>query len=499
VSFVSRTLAVRVALGVIVVACASWQARHLGTYLHDDTFISLRYARALAGGEGLVFNPGERVEGYTNFLWTVVLAACTRIGLDAVWWAGVLSSSCWLLLVLRVGWFGARHAPARAWALPAPLLLSLHPLARAESVGGLESTLFALLLWFGFEALSDPAARRGRVGAAFGIAMLVRPEAAGLFIVAMLVRLRHGWRALVPEIVVFAALVLPHLCFRLAYYGDWVPNTFHAKVAWSAAQAARGARYAWESGVGILGIAVLAVVAIGFGCGWRGWAAGLAAAHTVFVVAVGGDFAPTGRFLLPGLAFVLLLLQSGLWRIRATLGEWRVARATLPLVLVALAAVQIARAGQARLQARSWETMYPYDLVARRELGEALRAHYPAATRLAVGSVGAIGYYSQLPILDTFGLTDAEIARLKVPWMGRASAGHEKGDAEVLFRRAPELIVFDRGFIAPRAMTWEEFLGRARSPTELLLVEDPRLPQQYSLRTLPAGNRTLHFLERIAP
>jgi len=50
--------------------------------LLDDAFISFRYAGNLVAGQGLVFNPGERVEGYTNFLWTVLLAACHRAGLD---------------------------------------------------------------------------------------------------------------------------------------------------------------------------------------------------------------------------------------------------------------------------------------------------------------------------------------------------------------------------------------------------------------------------------
>jgi hypothetical protein len=42
--------------------------------LFDDAMISMRYARNLAAGHGLVWNPGERVEGITNPLWTLWLA-----------------------------------------------------------------------------------------------------------------------------------------------------------------------------------------------------------------------------------------------------------------------------------------------------------------------------------------------------------------------------------------------------------------------------------------
>ena len=44
-------------------------------WLCDDSFISIRYAQNFADGLGLVYNAGEYVEGYTNFLWTVMLAA----------------------------------------------------------------------------------------------------------------------------------------------------------------------------------------------------------------------------------------------------------------------------------------------------------------------------------------------------------------------------------------------------------------------------------------
>src|SRR5512135_2318497 len=54
-----------------------WSLEYLRNVV-DDSLISMNYARRLASGDGLVFNPGEHVEGYTNFLWTVSMAP--------VWW-----------------------------------------------------------------------------------------------------------------------------------------------------------------------------------------------------------------------------------------------------------------------------------------------------------------------------------------------------------------------------------------------------------------------------
>src|SRR3989442_6717285 len=62
------------ALGVVVLAVFLGAEARLIPYLADDAFISLRYAQHLVQGHGLVYNVGERVEGYTNFLWTAVLA-----------------------------------------------------------------------------------------------------------------------------------------------------------------------------------------------------------------------------------------------------------------------------------------------------------------------------------------------------------------------------------------------------------------------------------------
>ena len=53
---------------------------HFANKSYDDVFISLRYAENLAAGRGLVFNPGERVEGYSNFAWTVLLAVPAWLG-----------------------------------------------------------------------------------------------------------------------------------------------------------------------------------------------------------------------------------------------------------------------------------------------------------------------------------------------------------------------------------------------------------------------------------
>src|SRR5207253_1595485 len=59
------------ALGVLSNSAVVKGVRYF--WLDDDQMISMRYARNLAHGHGLTWNPGEYVEGYTNFLWTVIM------------------------------------------------------------------------------------------------------------------------------------------------------------------------------------------------------------------------------------------------------------------------------------------------------------------------------------------------------------------------------------------------------------------------------------------
>ena len=66
-------------------------------FVSDDAFISLRYAANLLAGHGLVFNPGERVEGFTSPLWTLLLAGFGACGFDLLEAARALGLLCSIL------------------------------------------------------------------------------------------------------------------------------------------------------------------------------------------------------------------------------------------------------------------------------------------------------------------------------------------------------------------------------------------------------------------
>ncbi|HEU4723671.1 MAG TPA: hypothetical protein VFU59_00090 [Candidatus Eisenbacteria bacterium] len=307
-------------------------------FLTDDAFISFRYAQNLSQGHGLVFNPGgERVEGYTNLLWVLILAGFDALGLAPERVANVLSvaaTAALVALVVRFVWTRAPRGQAWVALLPALFLASTRSFAVWAS-SGLETRLFELLLVAGLFRLVEAMEAHEesgppRLGAApwlFGLAALTRPDGALIGGCVMLAAAGYrGWtarRAPWGDLAAWwplLALVGANTAFRLAYYGEWLPNTYYAKVgghfAW-----ARGARYlaafALEYG------ALLWLPAIAVAIGWFAKRKALlvpiliAAAivpHALYVAAIGGDhfeYRPLDVYL--PLLFVLVAVGAGAW------------------------------------------------------------------------------------------------------------------------------------------------------------------------------------------
>ncbi len=129
----------RLLTGVLTVSAMllAWVVR----WTQDDAFISLRYARNLADGHGLVYNPGEHIEGYSNFLWTVLLSLPLRLGWDAIGVGhvvGVLCLGATVLLTVRA----ARTALGSHLLANAAVLALLATVTFvAYGTGGLETSL----------------------------------------------------------------------------------------------------------------------------------------------------------------------------------------------------------------------------------------------------------------------------------------------------------------------------------------------------------------------
>jgi arabinofuranosyltransferase len=507
------------ALALVVaglVVCLALLVLHIRIYwfLTDDAFISFRYAHNLRNGAGLVFNPGfERVEGYTNFLWVLLLSGIDWLtgwpppdvsnwisaGLALVLW-GVVVAFCWQRGSSR----GA------AWLVLAPALwLAANRSFAVWSTGGLETKLFELLVVTAIltNIRDMETGRRDWTAPAvlLAFASWTRPD--GVLIAASQFAARglhECWRerriprGAVRGMLVFGAIVGAQFAFRKAYYDDWLPNTYYAKL---------GGESWWDMGflylltfaleyVALIWLPVVLIGALGAVRG-RGsaalWLIGATIVpHALYVAYCGGDhfeYRPLDLYL-PLLA---ILLYDGLayiavdWHRPALAAVWGIAGCVAVVGVPLLTHLQFPTSyrpgfpgGHARdddnadladLRPYPWLTAIPgagsylgwynhnymtlskhfiglrqeeHDLFLRsvapegQLLGEMVsKGLLPRDTYVAIPCVGAIPYFSQLRTLDTHGLTDREIARKAMAPKEQRMMAHAKkaSFAEVMARK----------------------------------------------------------------
>lgn len=473
----------RAGAGLLAVAVAILIAHTLRyDFVTDDAYISFVYARNLAEHGELVFNLGDRVEGYSNFSWTVLLAALYALGLGPELTSRVLGLGCGVASLLVTYRLATRAlGGSSAWAALPALLLACSSGFACWTSGGLESQLFVLTCLGALAqlaaALAEPSRGRWlRLGGWCGAAALTRPE--GLLVTAVLFaavaatlslratgslgsRLRPWWAAGGPRVaaLAFAALWLPHLGWRLWYYGWPFPNTYYVKAhgPWQPPELAaamwRGGGYylwtwLWQTGlVWVLPLTLWGLVA----ARWRGItapAAALAAAYALYAASVGGDFMGLHRFILPLFPIAALGTTLGLRAASQALPRWRGAISVAAFALWFAFAASQARLTERSLAAGNQRADRGIDPPAflitytrdRAAIGKALAPCLRGDDFSIVGGAGAQPYFARMRAIDVFGLVSERVAH-EEPRV-RARAGHTKWASDALLASLDPTLVF---------------------------------------------------------
>ncbi|HEX9698527.1 MAG TPA: hypothetical protein VGD06_03620 [Acidobacteriota bacterium] len=174
----------------------------LNRFIQDDAFISFQYARNLVEGNGLTFNPGEWVEGYTNFLWTLLMAAGIGAGAEPVVWSYLLGLAFFAGSLLATYHLAAGLSEPAAAGLVAMGLLGTNFSFNAYATGGLETQMQAFLvvaaIGLSWRATRGPGpSSPGLLAAAscaYGLAVLTRLDSAVLLLLpGLLVLARVLW------------------------------------------------------------------------------------------------------------------------------------------------------------------------------------------------------------------------------------------------------------------------------------------------------------------
>lgn len=485
-----------------------WNVAHYYPFISDDALISLRYADRLLQGQGLTWNDGEAVEGYSNMLWVLLVALAGLLGVDLIPAARALGVLCTIAAMgALAGWSLGTTPRASRWFPPVVGLLYLSlaaPLA-VWAIGGLEQPLLAALLAAAialmFRVLGNDAADNRTVAAlsvALGLLCLTRPDGP-LFAVAaaasillagasggMTGRLRLAILVMLGPILFYSG----QLAFRWFYYGELVPNTALVKITPSATHWARGLAYVSDglrssSPVTLLVAASAAGLLLAPGSRRRALYLLLTiVTWTGYVVFVGGDIFPAYRHLVPLFVVFAFLLADGARLLVDRLASrpgWLIAAQLLVLILF-VPYFQHQRQDRhnhrAVLERWEWEC---------RDLALFLKDAFARQQPLvAVTAAGCLPYWSELPALDMLGLNDYYLPRHPPPDIGTGLSGHELGDGEYVLRRNPDLIVFNVG--SP---------PHYRSGDELARL--PAFHERYvpvTVSTEPAGYRGIVYINK---
>ncbi|MFT4621594.1 MAG: arabinofuranosyltransferase [Myxococcota bacterium] len=446
-------------------------------FLCDDAYITFRYAKNLARGYGVTFNTdAPPVEGYSNFLWMVICAV-----LEADLWPvevamPALSALIGGLFLLFFWWtLRVRVGLDRVPAIVGTAVLATCPAFGLWATSGLATMPFAALVFVFWERATFARGRHSWlvIGLVGILLTLVRTEGVAWVGVIAVLAVAARWvderapsvrRTVAPVVgglLLVGLLFAVYSSWRVAHFGDWLPNTAHAKVGMSADRLLRGAKY-----VGLFGLTfpAMALWLLGVGRVLR-WRVGagiavslLAIAFPLYGVVVGGDFFPMGRMILPSLAFGSLLfaaLVQGLWErgagLRALAGGLSLGAlllGILPAFDTHVVPVSVREPLHFRLSDKSfmsefqrWENLRD-NLAGFARRGHALARIAHHDDRVVSQAIGVIGYYSELHIYDQYGLVDREVALLPVPpGPLMHSPGHDKFvDASFFAKYEPEIL-----------------------------------------------------------
>jgi hypothetical protein len=411
-------------------------------WLDDDQMVSMRYARSLASGDGLVWNPGEHVEGYTSLGWTLVMAVVHLLPLsDATTSLGVKIIS-WILacaVIMMTDRLLVMFVPRPSLTRPAMLLtLALCNDLLFWSANAFETTLVtAVFLWALLRILGESEHGTPQIATflLIGLMPVTRSDAYHLWAALLVTAIAlHRDRISVARLLPFAAVVpILHLAFRRAYYGQYLPNSYYLKVAGNNGLFWGGAGYL-KSFIEAYSVPVLLTMA---GVLWSKdrrirWLPSGVALTIAYVLTVGVDNFPYFRFFAPWVPVLLAVAAASAWRVAGSAVH---ARAVLVAALLVVTTIQSGVHGRTTLELRSPNGTPKHGLLAGLMIREFTR---PDAT-VAVTAAGNVPYFSRRRAIDLLGKTDAHIAHLPPHPLG--PIGHRKFDLEYSLSLKPDLLV----------------------------------------------------------
>ena len=426
----------------IAVILIAWNNR----FIQDDAFISFRYAKNMVEGHGLVWNTnGERVEGYTNFLWTIIMAIPISLNIEPILFSYIFGIILFSLTLFYSYKFTLLLCKSKYLGLLSVLLLGLNYSFSCYATGGLETQMQALFYILIMYLLSVVVIKNKYSNVLMflmslicSLAMLTRLDSAIIVVPSLMYityklykdnksnRMKEIFILMVPFLIVIGAWLL----WKYDYYGDILPNTYYAK-ATSYTSYLRGLKYVWIFLTSYLFVPVVILLGYYLKNIIENKESVISLLLTLvflwfaYIVKVGGDFMEF-RILIPIISPMIVLF---VWIIFDKFHNKYVSVILISIVIF----------GSFKQYTEFGKFSYQHEVESINQLkghlfkenwigiGKTLGSIFGGSKNiiLATTAAGAVPYYSNLETIDILGLNDKWIAK-HGQYSGTTRPGHSK-------------------------------------------------------------------------
>ncbi|HEX9744227.1 MAG TPA: hypothetical protein VGB30_02265 [bacterium] len=451
------------------------------TVMAEDSYISFRYAENIAAGYGPVFNAGgEAVEGFSNPLWVGILAVVSKMQVDVPMGARYIGVFFAAMCILELMLIGSKYSQSGVQIFLLGTIAAIYPPLLFWGQGGLENGLYLYLMLGGVRRLIDEIDNGDLIPISaifFMLLALTRPEGVMFYVLALGIFIysqsKVKSKRVSSRIAFYIVAILPffvYLVWRESTFGEFVPNTFYAKVN-------NGLRH--KAGVGFLYwlgwlLNVRLVVALAFYFMFERTYSRRFTPLSIkifdifvffqwlFILYAGGDIHPYDRFTLP-IYLLLLVYMVGLISQHRKSGFLNFVTVVVLATFLAANAIYHYPADD-NYPGRG---LYPDNALINNAAGLMRGGYSPDEIRngyfsprydaldivgmdlkddpsvpeglLATDQCGKIPYRSGRPTLDLFGLNDPVVARII-----HSNQTWDKYATEILNRQPETFVVFYR-------------------------------------------------------
>lgn len=424
-------------------------------FYHDDAFISLKYAKNFIDGNGLVWNIGERVEGYTNLFFILCIAGFGKLGIDLQLASQILGFLGFAaILIFYFKFTNKIELDSLSKALGFFLISTCQTLI-VWSYGGLETVFYSALVLYLFYLLYLNLEHNNRNTLTIYLVLLItyltRPDNV-IFLFAITIYFIYNsikvkdWLSVLDIFFNFALVFFLPMIWRYYYYGDILPNTFYAKSGFTLAVLKQGFIYTEFFFISNLSFIIVALLLL------TNLFTKREAPLTKFalllsinilllftyVIYIGGDHMPAFRFVAPVIPlFIILFFYVN------KLNNYKLRSYLLVSVIVITIAQNLYNPNNyKKAEIMDWAA-YSGKCVAN-EINKTFRKN----SLIAINGAGAIAYFApDFNYIDMLGLNDRTIAKRKYIPKNRIAdsltslIGHTKGDGKYVLSRKPDYII----------------------------------------------------------